>query len=152
MVTHQISPTIKKLMHSPNPNKIIQITFAIGCLPKSVLTSVPKGQMQSLANLKHCKPKGIPIMVIQNISPTKKYPIAENSPVNINHKMFPIVFIFSSFFSVYHIIESRFCQCFFNAVLPYLILRNFLWLNLLTFCFLSGIFNSNKGFYVRQKA
>ena len=32
------------------------------------------------------------------------------------------------------------------------LLRNFLWLNLLTFCFLSGIFNSNKGFYVRQKA
>ena len=53
------------------PNNNIQIILAIGCFPKSVLASLPNGVNTNLASLKHCFPNGIPINVIQKITPEK---------------------------------------------------------------------------------
>jgi hypothetical protein len=54
-----------------HPKKITQSIFKIGCLSKCVTTSLPNGVMTSVANLKHCFPIGIPIMVIKIIIPLK---------------------------------------------------------------------------------
>ena len=57
------------------------------------------GVNTSFASLKHWVPNGIPIIVIHNNNPRKKYPIAAHNPININQIIFPIVFI--TFPSIY---------------------------------------------------
>jgi len=42
-----------------------------------------------LANLKHCKPYGIPIIVIHHKIPESSQPRPLINPPNINHNMFP---------------------------------------------------------------
>lgn len=71
MIHHNI-PAMTKPMHKSIPPKIIQMTLSTGCLLKSKSTLFPKGQMIRPASLKHCLPKGIPIMVIHHIKPSKK--------------------------------------------------------------------------------
>ena len=54
-------------------------------------TSAPKGINESLASLKHCIPKGIPIIVTHSIAPITTDIVANASPPNIIHKIFKIV-------------------------------------------------------------
>lgn len=50
----------------------------------------PKGINANLAILKCCKPNGIPIIVMQKITPNKAEPIAIGIPVINNHIIFKI--------------------------------------------------------------
>jgi len=75
------------------PNNIIQIILAIGCFPKWVLTSVPNGSADNLANLKHCIENGIPIIVIPHNIPINNQYKLDHKPMMINHKTLPKVFI-----------------------------------------------------------
>lgn len=55
------------------PVTIIQITFAIKEIPPPPYsTSLPKGQSAKPANLKHCRPIGIPIIVMNAQTAIKK--------------------------------------------------------------------------------
>ena len=56
-------------------------------------TFVPNGQMASIPSFRLCKPKGMPMMVIINISPAMKYSKAMCKPPNMTQMMFPKVFI-----------------------------------------------------------
>lgn len=97
MVMHQITPKMRNPRARPSPPKIIQITLAMGCAPKFLFTTVPKGQKISLAILNACLPKGIPIMVIHQKIPMKNHMRPSNKPVKRSHKMLPIVFILYHF-------------------------------------------------------
>lgn len=57
---------------------------------KNYLIVAPKGIKASLAILKCCKPKGIPIIVIQKIIPNTAETIAIGIPVTIIHIIFRI--------------------------------------------------------------
>ena len=48
----------------------------------------PKGISASLASLKHCIPKGMPIMVMQKSNPLSANPKAIGKPVTISHRIF----------------------------------------------------------------
>ena len=50
-------------------------------------TTDPKGANLSLATLKHCFPKGIPIMVTQRTAPTKMLTNARNPPRGIKQML-----------------------------------------------------------------
>lgn len=50
-------------------------------------TVLPNGIKANLAILKHCKPNGIPRMVIQKIQPINAEPIASSNPEKINHRI-----------------------------------------------------------------
>jgi len=50
----------------------------------------PNGNNDKDANLKHCFPKGIPIIVMCKIIPTIKYPTAISQPNKISHKTLAI--------------------------------------------------------------
>jgi hypothetical protein len=88
-----ITPTIIYPNAISQPKKIIQIILAIGCLLKSVFIVFPKGNNEKLPILKHCTPKGIPMIVIHQNSPIKIQTKNDQKPTNINHKMFPSNFI-----------------------------------------------------------
>lgn len=92
MVTHHKTPAHKKPNVSVKPPSKIHKIFAIGCLAKLGLTSLPNGKRTNFANLKACKPNGIPTMVMHHKSPSEKYPTALTNPVNKNHKILPIIF------------------------------------------------------------
>ena len=98
IVMHQKIPVKKKLNANEKPPNKNQIMLRIACLPKFAFTVEPKGQKDNLANLKHCKPNGIPMMVMHHMIPRKKYIKPVHKPVNKSHKMFPINFIPYSFF------------------------------------------------------
>ena len=76
MVRQLPTPMAMELMQSPSPPSNIQMTFKRtepeDMFPK--YTFLPKGIRISFANLKHCKPTGIPTTVIQH-----------NTPANIQH-------------------------------------------------------------------
>ena len=59
-------------------------------------TSAPKGTKDSCISLKHCLPKGMPIMVMQSRTPQINHATADQKPVKRNQRMLPIVFIFVS--------------------------------------------------------
>ena len=93
IVIHQKMPENKKPTAKKKPPKISQIMFAIGCLPKSVLTLEPNGQKKSLDSLKHCLPKGMPMIVTHQNRPKRKYPRPDQKPVKISQRRLPIVFM-----------------------------------------------------------
>ena len=51
---------------------------------------VPIGHRLSFASLKNCTPKGMPMIVKQNNTPSKKLWIASQMPANISHIILPI--------------------------------------------------------------
>lgn len=55
--------------------------------------SLPNGANDNLANLKHCTPTGIPMIVIQQMIPAKPHAKNDKNPPKINHKMFNNKFI-----------------------------------------------------------
>lgn len=92
IVMQRINPANKNKRQFTNPPTSSQIKLAIGWEPKFVLTVFPNGVNTNLANLNNCNPNGIPIMVMQKISPVKAYPKAVQSPINKNQIIFAIVF------------------------------------------------------------
>lgn len=75
---------------NPNPPNIIHIILRINEEVFSpILISLPNGDKDNLANLKHCNPTGIPIIDIHQKSPTKNQAIDNKNPPNINHRIFP---------------------------------------------------------------
>ena len=72
MVTHQMHPNIKFSIAIGIPKKIIHITFANNDgTPPPYSISFPNGANDIDANLKHCFPYGIPMIVIHHIIPDK---------------------------------------------------------------------------------
>lgn len=76
------------------PPQKIQIMLRIKLpAPPPYITSLPKGHNASPANLKACRPIGIPIIVTQQITPEITHPRAIINPPNKNQIKFPIIFI-----------------------------------------------------------
>ena len=84
IVMQKIKPAITKPKASSNPPKINQTILAIGCASNCVLTVFPNGRITNLANLKHCFPNGIPMIVMHQNKPKKKYPIASHKPIKMH--------------------------------------------------------------------
>ena len=72
------------------PDTISQIIFAIKLTaPPPYTTSFPNGKNAKPANLKHCKPIGIPIMEMHHRQPAKTHDNPLNNPPHINQSIFP---------------------------------------------------------------
>lgn len=56
-------------------------------------TWLPNGHIASIPSLKACSPKGMPMMVNNITNPEMNYSMAIIKPPQINHIIFPIVFI-----------------------------------------------------------
>ncbi len=92
MVTHQISPISRLPSAIGMPKKITQMMFAIREIaPPPYLTSFPNGRKDSLANLKHCSPYGMPMMLMHQIAPENSQASPLRQPPNMNHMMLPNV-------------------------------------------------------------
>jgi hypothetical protein len=116
MVMHHKIPATMKDIARAIPQIKSHITFAMGCLPKFVVTVEPKGHADKRAILKHCFPNGIPMIVMHRIRPSKNQESAAARPVKINQRMLPINFIAEVL--LFHlicfdfIINRRICQVF----------------------------------------
>ena len=79
------------------PPKQIQMIFIIidmhPVLEDVSVILTPKGARPTIANLKHCSPKGIPIMVRQRIKPPMMYSIKMKNPPKIIQIILPKRFI-----------------------------------------------------------
>ena len=94
IVMHQRQPRIRFATAISKPKKTIQITFTKSeNMPLPYTISLPNGHIASDANLKHCKPIGIPMIVMHQISPASSQRIPLNNPPKINQRMLPNVFI-----------------------------------------------------------
>lgn len=101
IVMHHRQPTIRFPSAISHPKNTIQIRFTRNeNIPFPYTTSFPKGQNARVANLKHCKPTGIPIIVIHQMHPAKTHASPPSKPPNINQRIFPKVLI-KSFLSQY---------------------------------------------------
>lgn len=89
IVTHDITPEATYPKNISQPKKINHNTFATGCLLKFKLTVLPNGANVIVANLKHCLPKGIPMIVMHKITPNKNHKIAVIIPPVIIHIILP---------------------------------------------------------------
>ena len=96
IVIHQRSPkiTFSKAIHIPKKisHKILPI---IDTTPPPYLTSFLNGKNDKEANLKHCNPIGIPIIVIQQIIPARTHDNPLKNPPNKNHNILPTVRIYN---------------------------------------------------------
>lgn len=90
MVIHQAHPIRKLPRAIHQPFTMNQITFTrkeAAPPPYSIL--LPNGQKDMTANLKHCKPYGIPTIVIHHKTPDRIQAIPLKKPPNINQQMLP---------------------------------------------------------------
>lgn len=95
---HRIHPQTTSAIAIGIPVKSSQNIFAIRLIaPPPYVTSLPNGKNASPANLKHCKPIGIPMIVIHQPIPAITHESPAAKPPNINHKIFPSIpmFLFS---------------------------------------------------------
>jgi len=77
---------------SRNPPQTIQIILRMNRpAPPPYTTCLPKGHNASPASLKACSPMGMPIIVIQQITPAITQPRAIIKPPNINQIKLPII-------------------------------------------------------------
>ena len=65
-------------------------------MPFPYTISFPNGQNAKFANLKHCRPTGIPIIVIHHMQPAKTQASPPSNPPNINQRILPIVLMTTS--------------------------------------------------------
>lgn len=90
MVMHHKIPSRQDTMPSSQPKTTIQIMFSKKLpAPLEKAMSLPNGQMTKEANLKHCIPTGIAIIVQQQSTPLTAHKKDRNSPPNTSHKTFP---------------------------------------------------------------
>lgn len=90
MVQHSKMPFNRAVSASGMPLKIIQKRLAIKeiVLPP-YCTSLPKGQKAREANLKHCRPMGIPMMVMHQRTPARTQERPCHNPQHRNQMIFP---------------------------------------------------------------
>lgn len=89
---HRIHPQTTSAIAIGIPVKSSQNIFAIRLIaPPPYVTSLPNGKNASPANLKHCKPIGIPMIVIHQPIPAITHESPAAKPPNINHKIFPSI-------------------------------------------------------------
>lgn len=92
IVMHRIHPQTTSAIAIGIPVKSSQNIFAIRLIaPPPYVTSLPNGKNASPANLKHCKPIGIPMIVIHHPIPAITHESPAAKPPNINHKIFPSI-------------------------------------------------------------
>lgn len=92
IVMHRIHPQTASAIAIGIPVKSSQNIFAIRLIaPPPYVTSLPNGKNASPANLKHCKPIGIPMIVIHHPIPAITHESPAAKPPNINHKIFPSI-------------------------------------------------------------
>ena len=92
IVMHHIQPTIRFPSAISHPKNIIHIRFTRNeNMPFPYTISFPNGQNAKVANLKHCRPTGIPIIVIHHMHPAKTQVRPPSNPPNINQRILPIV-------------------------------------------------------------
>ena len=94
MVTQYTRPTATELRNSSQPNSRIHTTFIRqepGPPPPSI--SLPKGDSTRPAILKHCTPKGIPMIVTQHRRPASAHIMPKTRPPSSSQKIFPSTFI-----------------------------------------------------------
>ena len=97
IVIHHIQPTIRFPSAISQPKNTIHMRFTKNeNIPFPYTISFPNGQNANVANLKHCRPTGIPIIVIHHMHPAKIHASPPNMPPNINHRIFPKVLISAS--------------------------------------------------------
>lgn len=94
IVMHQRQPNSRFAIAISSPKKQTHMmsTRNENILP-SYTISLPNGQNANSANLKHCTPIGIPIIVMQNMHPARHHASPPSRPPNKNQSMFPNVFI-----------------------------------------------------------
>ena len=92
IVMQKMAPITRWARHSSHPKSRIQRMLPIKPqAPKSpTTTSLPNGQRTKPANLKHCRPKGIPIIVRQTNSPAIAQNMASRIPPSNSHMILPI--------------------------------------------------------------
>ena len=90
MVMHKRTPIAACSSARGIPVTSSQIIFTNkDTVPPPYSTSFPNGKKDKDANLKHCTPIGIPIMVMHHRQPTRHQLSPLTKPPNINHKIFP---------------------------------------------------------------
>ena len=90
IVQHKITPMNAFPTAMGIPDIISQIIFASRLTaPPPYMTSFPNGQKDSPANLKHCNPIGIPMIVIHHMQPAAIHASPLRNPPQINHNTFP---------------------------------------------------------------
>ena len=83
---HKMHPQTTSAIAIGIPVKSSQNIFAIRLIaPPPYVTSLPNGKNASPANLKHCKPIGIPMIVIHQTIPAITHESPAAKPPNINH-------------------------------------------------------------------
>ena len=109
---HQIHP-IRKLtraIHQPLIRN--QITFTRNeTAPPPYSIRLPNGQNEIAANLKHCKPYGIPTTLIHHNTPDRTHAIPLMKPPNRNQQILPNNLIFNTL-----VTGSAFCYPFFCLI------------------------------------
>ena len=89
----QMHPITKFSIAIGNPQKISQITFAKNeGAPPPYSISFPNGAKAKEANLKHCNPRGIPIIVMQHKTPA----IIQESPLKKPPKIKILINLFTN--------------------------------------------------------
>jgi hypothetical protein len=91
MVMQKRRPKNKWVKAIQKPPKTIQMMFIMverhPVLEEVSVIFTPNGANPTIANLKHCSPKGMPMMVRQRIKP----PIIYSKKINIPPKMIQII-------------------------------------------------------------
>ena len=119
MVMHSMQPMSTASTQRGRPLTQSHIILSISePRPPPNRTSLPKGQNRSLANLKHCTPQGMPIMVMHQSSPASTQPRPSQSPANINHNALPTKRICVTVLSyISYAISYHYCAVYSMAVL-----------------------------------
>ena len=98
IVRQKSNPKTKWVSAIQKPPKTSQIIFIIvdrqPVFEDVSVILTPKGASPTNANLKHCKPKGIPIIVKQRIKPPIMYSKNINMPPKTIQIILPIKFIY----------------------------------------------------------
>ena len=90
MVMHHKQPIRKLPRAIHHPLMRNQITFTRNeTTPPPYSILLPNGQNEIVANLKHCRPYGIPIIEIHHSTPDNTHAIPLIKPPNINQQIFP---------------------------------------------------------------
>lgn len=92
IVMHQRQPRMQYPIAISRPKKMIQIRLTRKEKPPPpYTTSFPNGKKARLANLKHCRPTGMPMMVMHQRQPASTQASPPINPPNRNQRIFPIV-------------------------------------------------------------
>ncbi len=84
------TPIMVASIASASPDTTIQMTLSNKePAPPPYTISLPNGKKARPANLKHCKPTGIPIIVIHHMMPAINQPIPIKKPPKTNQSKLP---------------------------------------------------------------